>query len=347
MAIHHGTVTAAAKRQDRIIRIHSINLQETLQLDLDHPGPRQRGIWLDYVEGMAQAMMAAGANLSGADLVVSSDVSIGGGLSSSAALEISVGTALQAISGTYLDKVSLALAGQKAEHTYVGAKTGIMDQFIATLGKAHHALLIDCRALSGSLVPLNFRNVAVVISDSKVRHSLAATQYNQRRAECERGVELLRSMLPDIRSLRDVSMGQFGCYEHILPEPVRRRCRHAITENERTLAATRALEAGDAIEMGRLMLESHRSLREDYEVSCRELDLLVDGALTVPGVYGARMTGGGFGGCTVSLVARESLGRFQESVASEYADHTGLSTTIFAAEASDGASEIQLQNQDS
>ncbi len=340
MAIHRGTTVAAARRGDRTVRVHSINLRETAEFDLDKPGTTRRGIWLDYVEGMAQALLGAGAALSGADLVLSSDVSIGGGLSSSAALEISVGAALLAVSGTKLDKVQLALAGQKAEHTYVGAKTGIMDQFIAALGKADHALLIDCRTLEAALIPLNLAGTAVVVCDSRVRHSLASTEYNTRRGECEQGVELLRRALPGIRSLRDVTAEQFRRCEENLPEPVRRRCRHVVTENERTLAAAKALKSGNPVEMGHLMSDSHRSLRDDYQVSCIELDRLVESALAVPGVYGARMTGGGFGGCTVNLVPRAALQRFQETVAQDYLTATGLAPAIFPAEASDGASEI-------
>jgi galactokinase len=340
MAIHRGTTVAAGKRADRIVRVHSVNMRESAQFDLDRPGPTQRGIWLDYVEGVAQALVSLGLSISGADLVITSDVSIGGGLSSSAALEISVATALVALSDVMVDKVQLALAGQKAEHTYVGAKTGIMDQFIATLAKADHALLIDCRTLEGTLVPLNLSGTTVVVCDTRVRHALASSEYNQRRAECERGVELLRSVVPGIRALRDVDIDAFKGKEHLLPGPIRRRCRHVITENARTLRATQALESGNAAEMGRLMTASHESLRDDYEVSCRELDVAVESALSVPGVFGARMTGGGFGGCTVNLVRREALEAFQDHVTREYTRKVGLAPTIFPAEASDGAGEV-------
>jgi galactokinase len=340
MAIQRGTTVGAAPRKDRIVRVHSVNLRETAQFDLDRPGPTRRGIWLDYVEGIAQALIGNGVKVDGAELVLSSDVSIGGGLSSSAALEISVGTALVALSGSNIDKVALALAGQKAEHTYVGAKTGIMDQFIAALGKADHALLIDCRELKGTLVPLNLSGSAIVVCDSRVRHSLASSEYNQRRTECEKGVELLSRVIPGIRALRDVNSGDFRRHEQILPETIRRRCRHVITENERTLAATRALSSGDAPELGRLFTASHRSLRDDYQVSCRELDLLVESAGSVAGVLGARMTGGGFGGCTVNLVRREALEAFQDRVSNAYLRDTGLEPLIFHAEGSDGAREI-------
>jgi galactokinase len=340
MAIDREIVVAAAARSDHKVRVHSLNFNESLEFDIDEPGPRSRGIWLDYVEGVARALADAGCRLTGADMALSGTISMGGGLSSSAALEISVGSALLALSGAGLDKKALALAGQKAEHTYVGTKCGIMDQFVAAMGKRGCALLIDCRALEGRLIPLNLHDSVIVISDTRVKHSLASSQYNSRRAECERGVELLRQKIPGISALRDVSLADFEAHQDGVPEPVRRRCRHVISENGRTLAAAGALEAGNISLVGRLMNESHDSLRRDYEVSCSELDLLVDIARSVPGVAGTRMTGGGFGGCTVSLVAKQSVRPFEEAVAKEYGRITGLAPHLFEVEASDGASEI-------
>jgi galactokinase len=340
MAIQLATTVAAAARPDRLVRIFSVNIGQGAEFGLDSPGPHRRGIWLDYVEGVAQALLKRAPGLSGADLVVKSDLPIGGGLSSSAALEMSIGAALLGISGLNLDKVSLALSGQESEHNYVGIHSGIMDQFVAVLGRAGHALLIDCRSLRGELVPLNLSDSAIVVCDTRVKHELGSSAYNTRRAQCEQGVALLRKALPDIRALRDVSVAGFELHQDLLAEPVRRRCRHVITENERTLAATRALGSGDMKEMGRLMCASHRSLRDDYEVSCRELDLLVDAASAVPGVCGARMTGGGFGGCTVNLVHRSALEQFREAVTERYIKATGLKPAIFVAEASDGACEI-------
>jgi galactokinase len=343
IAINLGTTVAAAGRNDKRVRIHSINLEESLEFDLDHPGPRCRGIWLDYVEGVAQALVAEGVPLMGADMILGSDVSLGGGLSSSAALEMSAGMALLALSGRTTDRKSLALAGQTAEHTYVGTKCGIMDQFVGAMGRAGHALLIDCRRLEGKLIPFRLRGIAVVVCNTKVKHSLASSQYNTRRAECERGVEILREPMPGIQALRDVTLVDFLRHQDRLPEPVRRRCRHVISENERTLAAARALESGALDEMGRLMNASHESLRDDYEVSCRELDVLVEAARSVSGVAGARMTGAGFGGCTVNLVKTESLDRFRATVTREYLAASGLTPDISVVESSDGASEISRQ----
>ncbi|HEX9919074.1 MAG TPA: galactokinase family protein, partial [Pyrinomonadaceae bacterium] len=206
MAIDRETCVVARGRPDRRVRVFSLNVGEHAEFDLDRPGERERGIWLDYVEGVAHALERRGVRLGGADLVISSDVPVGAGLSSSAALEVSAGLALALVSGVEVDRVELALAGQEAEHTYVGAKVGIMDQFIAALGRAGHALLIDCRTLETQAIPVDTTETLVAICDTRVKHELSASEYNTRRAECEEGVELLRRAgLEGIRALRDVS----------------------------------------------------------------------------------------------------------------------------------------------
>jgi galactokinase len=340
MAIDRETVVAAAPRADRRVRVRAIDYKDEAEFDLDHPGTPRRGKWIDYVEGVAQSLVGRGVKLGGADLAVTSSVPAGSGLSSSAALEISVGLALASVSGVEVPRVELALAGQEAEHVWVGAMVGIMDQFVSALATRGHALLIDCRSLESSPVPLDTTETAVVVCDTKVRHELASSEYNTRRAECERGVELLRGVLPKITALRDVSVDEFERYETLLPDPVRRRCRHVVGENARTLDAADALRRKDMWEMGRLMDRSHRSLRDDYEVSCRELDVMVEIAGNFGGVLGARMTGGGFGGCTVNLVRRDTLQEFRETVEREYNRATGLRASVLASEPGDGACEI-------
>ena len=340
MAIERETVVAAAPRGDRTVRAFSAGLDEELSFDLDRPNPPRRGVWLDYVEGVARALEGKGLRLSGADLLIASDVPAGAGLSSSAALEISVGLALARVSNQEVDGVTLALAGQQAEHTYVGTLCGIMDQFVAALAEERHALLIDCRSLEAEPVPLDTTEAAFVVSDTRVKHELSSSEYNVRRAECARGVELLRERLPGITQLRDVSVADFQTHADLLPDPVRRRVRHIVTEDERTLAAARALRAGDLSEMGRLMYESHYSLRDDYEVSSPELDLLVGLARDLPGVLGARMTGGGFGGSTVTLVRRESLEEFSRALSEGYERETGKPPAVLVSEAGAGAGEI-------
>jgi galactokinase len=340
MAIERATLVAAAARTDRRVRVHSLSLKESAEFDLDQPGPTRRGIWLDYVEGVAQSLMGRGAQLRGADLAIDSDVPVGAGLSSSAALEVSVGLALLSVSGVEMDRVSLALAGQRAEHVYVGTMCGIMDQFVAALGEEGHALLIDCRALTATPLPLDTSSMVVAICDTNVNHALASSEYNTRRAECERGVSILSEFLPGIRALRDVSVRDFEKYEERLPEPIRRRCRHVVTEDARTLAAAEALRAGELARMGLLMVLSHESLRDDYEVSCRELDIMVEIALKLEGVAGARMTGGGFGGSTVNLVRRDALDEFRETIEREYNKATNKHPTIYISEPGAGAKEI-------
>ena len=340
MAIDRETVVAAAARQDKLVLVHALDMNEQAQFDLSVPGQKQRGIWLDYVEGIARILHERGVDLRGAELAIHSDVPVGAGLSSSAALEVSVGLALLSLSGIEIDLRALALDAQRTEHEYVGINSGIMDQLIATQGRRGHALLIDCRSLETKHIPLDTTDIAVVICDTRVKHELASSEYNTRRRECERGVELLREKLPGIRALRDVCVRDFQEHEECLPEPVRQRCHHVITENARTLAAAEALEGHEFQEMGRLMYLSHKSLREDYEVSCLELDLLVDIASSVEGVLGARMTGGGFGGCTVNLVRRAALEKFQTIINSEFRKVVSYDPVIYLAEPSDGAQEI-------
>jgi galactokinase len=341
MAIDLGTFVAAAARDDRLVRAHSVNLNRSFEFDLDHPGPTQRGVWFDYVEGVAQALLARGAQLRGADLLIESEVPTGAGLSSSAALEVSTGMALIAMSGAEFTREQIALAAQQAEHTYVGIRSGIMDQLTSTFGRKGHALLIDCRSLQVTPIPLDTSELVVVVCDTGVKHELASSEYNQRRADCELGVATLREFLPGIKSLRDVSVEEFERYAEKMPLRIRRRSHHVVTENERTLRAAAALDNGNIAELGVLMWQSHASLRDEYEVSSPELDFLVEIATGVEEVAGARMTGGGFGGCTVNLVRRSELNAFKEVASREYRKKFGIELSVYVVDASDGAREVR------
>lgn len=342
MAIDKETAIAAVVRDDRRIRAFSVNLEESAEFDLDEETARRRGFWLNYVEGVAKLLEKSGAKLTGADLLIWSDVPTGAGLSSSAALETVVGFALSRLSDQDVDRTTLAKIGQQTEHEYVGVKVGIMDQFVSAHAEAKHALLLDCRSLNYENVPLETKDVAIVICDTNVKHELASSEYNTRRRECEQAVEKLKEFLPQILNLRDVSTKDFNEYGENLPDILRRRARHVVTENARVLEAARALKNHDLEIFGKLMWQSHESLRDDYEVSCRELDLMVEIAKDAEGVLGARMTGGGFGGSTVNLVERTYLESFEEKIKREYQNETGIEPTILVSEASAGASEIKI-----
>ena len=340
IAIARRTYVVGAARADRIVHVRSATTSSDFLFHLDQPGPRQRGTWVDYVEGTAQAMLERGFVLNGAELLISSDLPMGAGLSSSAALEVAVGYALVRLSGCdEPDRVKLALSSQAAENDYVGARVGIMDQLIVALAEVGSALLIDCRSLSRSVVPLELGSACVLICDTRVKHQLASSAYNERRAQCERGVQCLRAAYPEIHSLRDVSSQQLQAVAASLPEVLLRRCRHVVLENERTLAAVGALGRGDLRQVGALWSESHRSLRDDYEVSCVELDAAVEAALNDPSVYGARMTGGGFGGCTITLLERSALDRVRELILARFWRQFAVQPEFFVSTACGGVQE--------
>ncbi len=339
MAIDRSTWVAAAPRADRRIEVRSLDVDELGEIDLDSPPRPLSGKWWSYVEGVARELEADGFEPGGANLVLASDVPLGAGLSSSAALEMSVGLALSSLSGASLDRTRLALAGQRAEHRYVGTQCGIMDQFISARAQADHALLIDCRSLEATAVPLPFAHHVLLVLDTGVKHELASSGYNQRRAECEEGVRILAEHVPGIRALRDVTPAVFDRYASRLPEIVRRRCRHVIHENVRTLAAVEALRSGDLKGFGELMRASHTSLRDDYEVSCPELDVLVEAASVHPAVLGARMTGGGFGGSAIALVARNAVEDVMTDVSARYERRFGRRPGALVVASAAGASE--------
>jgi galactokinase len=339
-ALGFATWVAAAPRTDRRLVIHSENFSERMEFDLDDTSARARHHWSDYVRGVAVTLEQSGYRLRGANLLIRGEVPIGAGLSSSAAIEVAVGYALLDAAEYPIDRVALAQLCQRAENEFVGLRCGIMDQFIACCGRAGQALLLDCRSLEYRLLPLP-DEARLVICNTMVKHSLATGAYNQRRAECEAGVQQLRQFLPAVQALRDVSLTELAQHGRDLPELIARRCRHVISENARVLVSAAALTQGDWAAFGQLMNESHRSLRDDYEVSCDELDLLVRLANGIEGVYGARMTGGGFGGCTINLVQAETVHEFERFVAQEYQRATGHLPEIYVCAAADGAGQVE------
>lgn len=342
MAINRAVWLAVRPRDDQQVVVHSLDFEATTSFSLDEITLDADQSWSNYVRGVAWALQEQGYRLRGMEGIIVGDVPIGAGLSSSAASEVATAKAFQVVSGFEWDEVTVALACQRAENEFVGMRCGIMDQLIAVLGRRGHALLIDCRSLEHELVPLPM-GIKVVVADTMKRRGLLDSEYNLRRQQCEDGVQRLRKHLPGIRALRDVSSDDLAQYGHTLPEVVRRRCTHVVQENERVLEAVAALQAGDAVCFGQLMDASHTSLRYLYEVSCHELDLMVEIARSVPGCLGARLTGAGFGGCTVSLVEERAVSEFQETVRRAYQRQTGLAPQLYVCAASDGAEEMEWE----
>jgi galactokinase len=343
IALDLFTSVAAGPREDRRLVIHSREFAETVELDLDRISRRQDGHWSNYVVGVASVLERSGYRLRGADLLLQTDLPVGSGLASSAALEVAVGRALLDISELVMDRTELALSCQRAEHEFAGTRCGIMDQFAACHGQPGQALMLDTRHLEFELFPLP-DDIRVVVCNTMVKHSLATNEYNARRGECEAGVRLLSAYIPGLRALRDAGLEDLQRHRHEMPATVYRRCRHVIRENGRVLAASRVLAQRDFVALGRLMSESHRSLRHDYEVSCRELDIMVELACRLGGVYGARMTGGGFGGCTVSLVRADCAADFTTRIAEDYRSATGLAPEVYGSSRNQQAPARSVQS---
>lgn len=343
-AIDRDVILAARARADRRVRVYSLDYRERVEFslddiayDLDHP-------WSNYLRGTLSILAAKGFPVAGMDVVVAGEVPQGAGLSSSAALETATAVAARVLGGFTLDGPELALACQAAENKFVGVNCGIMDQFASTLGTARNALFIDCRSYEYELVPVP-AGYRIVICDSGVRRGLKDSEYNLRRAQCEEAARLLRADRPGIKALRDVTPEELASLRSKLPPEIGRRATHVVSENARVLKSVAALRAGRVTEFGRLMADSHASLRDLFEVSCPELDALVEVALGLPGVLGARMTGGGFGGCTVNLVREDLVDDFARTLLAEYRGRVSparlsVEPRVYVCRAEDGAGEV-------
>ena len=336
IAIQLETHVAISPRAERVLLLRSDGVAGEVQIDLDRP-LAARSDWTDYVVGVAHVLMEAGHRISGATLVVSSALPQGAGLSSSAALEVA--SAFAFLDGNVGDRVRVAKWCQRAENAFVGARCGIMDQYIACLARAGHALVIDCRTLESRPVRVP-PEVTVVVANTMVKHSIAAGEYNVRRQECEEAVRLLAPAVPEVRALRDVTLAELNADRELLPSTIFRRARHVITENARVTRLADALDRHDFAGCGELMNDSHESLRNDFEVSTPELNLMVALARKQPGVYGSRMTGGGFGGSTVTLVASSFAAALVEQLRRDYARESGMAPGVHTCMPADGAGEV-------
>jgi galactokinase len=342
IAIEPQMLVACRTRDDAQVRVASSAFPgKIVEFSVQTKIERGQPPWANYCRGVAAELIGAGIPLAGMDALFVNTLPVGGGLSSSAAIEVATALSLLALAGLKMDPMRLALICQKAEHEYALVPCGIMDQMIVVSAQAGHATLFDCRNFSRQQVPLDSKELRVVIVNSMVKHELGDGEYAKRRRECEQGVEFFQRQHPSVKALRDVTMKQIEAATGKLDEIILRRCRHVVSENIRTTEAAAALEKQKYEQAGELMVKSHASLRDDYQVSVSELDFLVEQAMSVKGVYGARMTGGGFGGCIVALVQPRSIVALIEHLDRTYFERFNLHPSTFVTNATAGASVVE------
>jgi galactokinase len=338
-AIDFNTVAIVTPAKNGTSAIYSSNFHKEFHFDTHSLPQKAQQEWTDYPMGVLWSLRQSGVTVPQFTMTLEGDVPVGAGLSSSASIEVAVAFAALALAGKSMPLVEIALACKRAENGFVGAQSGIMDQYIACCGVKGHALVIDTRELKSQPEPLP-AEVRLVICNSMVKHAHAGGEYNERRAEVEEGSRAVRAVNPALRELRDATLEDLEKARPSMSEKAYRRCRHIITENIRVEAAAAALAAGDMKRMGQLMAEAHASYRDDFAASCPEVDLLVELAAQQPGIIGARLTGGGFGGCTVNLVEAAHAGAFRKSIHDAYLEHAGIDADIYLCQAAGGASEL-------
>ncbi len=341
-AIDKAIYLAVAPRGDHRCVVRALDLNDQCEFDLTHIEASPKG-WPNYLMGVADQFVKAGHVLKGFDCLFSGDIPIGAGLSSSAALEAGLAFALNKTFEVGLDVLSLAKLAQRAENEFVGVGCGIMDQFTNLFGVPETVLLLDCRNLKSRTYPFNFRNVSIMLFDTGISHSLATSEYNLRRKECEQGVQILHRKFPSVASLRDATSHMIDLSRTELGPDVSLRCRYVVQENERVLQACEALERGDLLAFGAAMRASHAGLRDEYKVSCPELDFLVDSVSSDPQVFGSRMMGGGFGGCTINLVDSGSVQHLRAAVSEQYQRRFQRELRTYVVEISSGTNIVNFE----
>lgn len=344
IAIGKKIIMLGQLRNDRLVQVFDPGYKVKTKFSLDNLTPLKKDTWANYLMGVMDEIQKAGYVLQGANLVFISNIPKGAGLSSSAALEVVTALTMAKLNSLKIEPVEMALLCRRAENNFVGVSCGIMDQYVSCLGQKNYALFIDCRSTNYEPIPFKDHNYQIVICNSKIQRSLVSSEYNKRREECKIAAEFFKHKLNrEIRALRDITIDEFKKYQAQLPEIIARRTRHVISENYRVQAGVQALRMGNYSAFGKLMIESHQSLKDDYEVSCAELDLLVDLALKQEGVLGARMTGAGFGGCTVNLLRREYIDAFEKTIKQGYKKITGINPDIYLTLPTEGAKVIKLR----
>lgn len=334
-AINKEVYFAVAPNNTNVFRAYAFDLHEQAEFSLQEIKKSDIG-WANYLLGVIAQIQKAGHQLAGFDVVFGGNIPIGAGLSSSAAIECGLGFALNHIFKLNIDKFDLVKMGQKAEHEFAGVMSGIMDQFANTFGKKNHVVKLDCRSLEYQYYPFDITDYRIVLCDTQVKHSLASSEYNTRRKECEAGVALLQKHYPEVQSLRDVTEEMIAAHESEFEPVILKRCRYVVQENNRVEAACQDLENSDLAAFGQKMFASHQGLQHDYEVSCRELDFLADLARQDEAVIGARMMGGGFGGCTINLVKLSGLDAFTQKMTTAYQQEFDVALKTYVAEIVDG-----------
>ncbi len=341
-ALNFGTYLVVRKRDDKLLKLASVNINYKSVIDISDINKKQDDKWVNYPLGVLNEFLKLGIKLTGLEMLFYGNVPNGAGLSSSASIEIATAVAINELFDAGLNGVEIAKLGQRAENEFVGVNCGIMDQFASAMGKANSAIFLDCITLDFKLVPLKLKGYKLIVSNTNKRRGLADSKYNERRAECEKAVEFIRPYKP-ISFLGEIDLEEFKILEpKIANETIRRRARHVVTEIDRTKRAVEELNTGNIEKFGQLMNGSHDSLRDDYEVTGYELDTLVEEARKIPGVLGSRMTGAGFGGCTVSLVPENEINNFINNVGENYNKKTGLKADFYIAEIGNGAGRIEI-----
>lgn len=342
-ALTLGTYGIVRDREDRKLRFYSVNMKAAgvVETSLDELVPDENGSWTNYPKGVMWAFEKRNFKLThGMDILIYGDIPNGSGLSSSASLEVLTGIILKDAFGFDVSMVDIALIGQDAENNFNGMNCGIMDQFASAMGKKDHAIFLDTNTLNYTYAPVKLKDAKIIITNSKVKHSLVNSAYNDRRNECETALKDLQKVT-DIKTLGDLTEEDFEKYKSAIKDEVcQKRAKHAVYENQRTIRAVEALQSDRVDEFGKLMNASHESLRYDYEVSCEEIDILVDLAQAMPGVIGSRITGGGFGGCTVSIVANDTVDRFIDEIGKVYLEKVGHKAEFYVVDIGDGAGKL-------
>lgn len=337
-AIDKAIYLGLAKNGTATCRVYSLDYQEHETFELASLTPRKG--WINFIMGVTVQLIKKGYHLEGYDCVFGGDIPIGAGLSSSAALENGVGLGLSELFGLGVEKLELVKISQMAEHEFAGVKCGIMDMFASMMGKENHAIRLDCRSLDYEYFPVNLNDYQLLLCDSQVAHSLAESAYNTRREECQTGVEIVRKHFPEVKNLRDVNQTMLETVKSGLPDKVYGRCHYVISENERLHKSCQALKSNDLEHFGKLLYASHQGLSRQYEVSCDELDFLVENTVNMSYVLGARMMGGGFGGCTLNLVEKSHRTMFMQTMTQTYADRFGKSLKIYDVRIEDGTERL-------